>query len=359
MSTPAGWYDDGQGRQRWWDGTRWTDEYRSAMQVDVAAGAGPDAYPVSAPQFSPTGFGVPQSFTVPPPRPATKNFWGVLSLIAGIVGILLAWVLFGGVVGIAGAVFGVVGLAAVKNGMAANKGMNIWGIVLSGASVLLAFFFVVNVVLGVQSGAVSTAGPGAGTQTESPEPEAPASEAPASEAPGSGGSEFAFPVGDGLTMEASISSLQLDPPPGFRDNTPGQAEYDLYWDNAQETGGQLAVVTLTIHNDNDHEVSLEPALVTLKKEDLTDIPSWGVVGGGYDPFVFDLEIPAGESQTRKIAFVLPASEIDTVTMEALIPQDGDVLNWVAAVLPGQGQGCAQAPGGPDDPFKIWTCLQKK
>ncbi|MBB6392670.1 DUF2510 domain-containing protein [Microbacterium thalassium] len=24
---PAGWYDDGTGKQRWWDGSRWTDEY--------------------------------------------------------------------------------------------------------------------------------------------------------------------------------------------------------------------------------------------------------------------------------------------------------------------------------------------
>lgn len=23
----AGWYDDGQGRQRWWDGTQWTEHY--------------------------------------------------------------------------------------------------------------------------------------------------------------------------------------------------------------------------------------------------------------------------------------------------------------------------------------------
>ena len=23
----AGWYDDGTGKQRWWDGTRWTEHY--------------------------------------------------------------------------------------------------------------------------------------------------------------------------------------------------------------------------------------------------------------------------------------------------------------------------------------------
>ncbi|MEV7633635.1 DUF2510 domain-containing protein [Microbacterium sp. NPDC089318] len=27
MSVPAGWYDDGSGRQRWWDGEQWTDHF--------------------------------------------------------------------------------------------------------------------------------------------------------------------------------------------------------------------------------------------------------------------------------------------------------------------------------------------
>lgn len=27
MSTPAGWYDDGSGRQRWWDGAQWTERF--------------------------------------------------------------------------------------------------------------------------------------------------------------------------------------------------------------------------------------------------------------------------------------------------------------------------------------------
>lgn len=30
MSSAPGWYDDGSGRQRWWDGTAWTDHYAPA-----------------------------------------------------------------------------------------------------------------------------------------------------------------------------------------------------------------------------------------------------------------------------------------------------------------------------------------
>lgn len=31
----AGWYDDGTGRQRWWDGTRWTEHYVDLHERDI------------------------------------------------------------------------------------------------------------------------------------------------------------------------------------------------------------------------------------------------------------------------------------------------------------------------------------
>jgi predicted Zn-dependent protease len=50
----AGWYDDGSGRQRWWDGSSWTDTFQDAppaeggisgmvskIQADAVAGAQP------------------------------------------------------------------------------------------------------------------------------------------------------------------------------------------------------------------------------------------------------------------------------------------------------------------------------
>lgn len=50
----AGWYDDGSGQQRWWDGQSWTDDFRPSptraggltgvvnrIEADAAAGAQP------------------------------------------------------------------------------------------------------------------------------------------------------------------------------------------------------------------------------------------------------------------------------------------------------------------------------
>lgn len=37
MTTPAGWYDDGSGRQRWWDGQQWTEHFAPDQAAEQAA----------------------------------------------------------------------------------------------------------------------------------------------------------------------------------------------------------------------------------------------------------------------------------------------------------------------------------
>lgn len=37
MTTPAGWYDDGSGRQRWWDGEQWTEHFAPEAAAEPAA----------------------------------------------------------------------------------------------------------------------------------------------------------------------------------------------------------------------------------------------------------------------------------------------------------------------------------
>jgi hypothetical protein len=36
MTTPAGWYDDGSGRQRWWDGEQWTEHFAPETPTPAA-----------------------------------------------------------------------------------------------------------------------------------------------------------------------------------------------------------------------------------------------------------------------------------------------------------------------------------
>lgn len=60
-STPAGWYPDGQGGQRWWDGARWTDHVQPP-----AAPAAPSAPPAAA--TPPAGGFDPNQTVVAPPR---------------------------------------------------------------------------------------------------------------------------------------------------------------------------------------------------------------------------------------------------------------------------------------------------
>jgi hypothetical protein len=39
MAAPAGWYDDGHGRKRWWDGAQWTDRFQDQEQLPVTVAA--------------------------------------------------------------------------------------------------------------------------------------------------------------------------------------------------------------------------------------------------------------------------------------------------------------------------------
>jgi hypothetical protein len=62
MTTPAGWYDDGSGRQRWWDGQQWTGHFapETAASADVSDEAvGPETPSVDASLDEPSAFDAP------------------------------------------------------------------------------------------------------------------------------------------------------------------------------------------------------------------------------------------------------------------------------------------------------------
>jgi hypothetical protein len=62
MAAKKGWYDDGAGRQRWWDGSAWTDRYQDAESSEPGNGLGgvidkiqADAVAGAQPRPAPTG----------------------------------------------------------------------------------------------------------------------------------------------------------------------------------------------------------------------------------------------------------------------------------------------------------------
>lgn len=65
-STPAGWYPDGQGGQRWWDGTQWTEHTQPAQGAAPAAPAAP-AQPTPPAEPTPVD---PMQTVVAPRTPA-------------------------------------------------------------------------------------------------------------------------------------------------------------------------------------------------------------------------------------------------------------------------------------------------
>ncbi|WEK60274.1 MAG: DUF2510 domain-containing protein [Candidatus Microbacterium colombiense] len=50
MTTPAGWYDDGSGRQRWWDGQQWTEHFAPETTAPETAAPETSAPETTAPE---------------------------------------------------------------------------------------------------------------------------------------------------------------------------------------------------------------------------------------------------------------------------------------------------------------------
>lgn len=72
MTTPAGWYDDGSGSQRWWDGQQWTEHVVTAPQppaepavpaVPTAPGNESETPSFAAPAAEPAPFAPPYMMT--------------------------------------------------------------------------------------------------------------------------------------------------------------------------------------------------------------------------------------------------------------------------------------------------------
>lgn len=124
-SPTSGWYDDGSGNKRWWDGSQW-GPYAPVQPVTV-------------------------NVTVPPqaaPR-APVNGAAVAGLILGLLAILTCWVPgLGAFIAVFGIIFSSVGLWLVRQRSGAGRGMAASGLVMS---VISAFVFLMILLISVAS----------------------------------------------------------------------------------------------------------------------------------------------------------------------------------------------------------------
>lgn len=147
MTVEAGWYDDGRGSMRYWDGTMWSETVIPGPAVpptgfvDPYSPGGRDidlmpppmavmpAYPQHTQQPYPM-YGAPQPMygaVAPYGRPVLQgNPAGVTGFVVGLVSVFLP-IIFGLVVAIVGLTFSIIGMTRVN----ATKGLAIAGLVLS------------------------------------------------------------------------------------------------------------------------------------------------------------------------------------------------------------------------------------
>lgn len=144
-AAPPGWYDDGSGLRRWWDGTAWSERYEQKPP--------PGWYP-----FDPqrqrywdgqawTGDLAPltpqQTTIVHQQRPG--NGPAVASLVFGIIGFLLTPIplgiglVFGGIPDLLAIALGITGLATREKYAGAGTGPAVAGLILGGLAFLSIF----------------------------------------------------------------------------------------------------------------------------------------------------------------------------------------------------------------------------
>ncbi|WP_227492524.1 DUF4190 domain-containing protein [Brevibacterium sp. CFH 10365] len=237
----------------------------------------------------------------------SKNIWGILALIGGIVGILGAFVFGGGALfGIAAVIFGFVGLSAVKKGLASNKGLNITGIILGIVSVVISIIVIVATIMfgafifkAADEAASSSASPGT-SQGAGQDP-----------SPGSDGGEAApaqaseVEIGDDVTAAINVR--------------PGTASSSA--SGAESTNGEIAVVTMTVKNNSSSDV--EMTLTNLAATDGGSKEYDEVFDGSNykGSLAFTDPVPAGGETTYELAYAVPSAEIDGMHLKLELIDD--------------------------------------
>ncbi|SMX64699.1 DUF4190 domain-containing protein [Brevibacterium antiquum] len=247
----------------------------------------------------------------------SKNIWGILALVGGIAGIVLS--IFFGIgflFGVAGVIFAFVGLSAIKKGLANNKGMTITGMILSFIAIL---FSIISVIVTFIFGGLflTAVGEAADEASSSASPiqnqSEPAQDPSQGADPSDGGEEAAPPpVEEGGVEIGTDLTAAVRVQPGTASDTAAGAE---------DSNGQIAVVTVTVENNSSSDVDLSTAQMSANDgagKEYDDV----FQGTEYKAsLVFDTMVPAGSKKSFQLAYGVPSADLDKVHLKLSLGQD--------------------------------------
>ncbi|MDI3387262.1 DUF4190 domain-containing protein [Streptomyces sp. B-S-A8] len=244
----------------------------------------------------------------PPPQP--QNGLGIAALVLGIIGAVLFFTVWGGVIlGVLALIFGLIGLSKARKGMATNKGVALSGTVLGGVAIVLSVVWLVVVVLAVQkvsdelekeADRVASADPGTSDGGSGTGGSAGGED---TGEPGAAGSDEALKFGATHTYDDGVKVTVSKPQP----YSPDQFA-------AGHTDGNVAVqFTITIVNGGKKTMDVTTALPSLR--DANGAGADLVFDGNNGTEPFNGKVLPGKQAQGKFAFSVPADATEELQLQ--------------------------------------------
>ncbi|WP_136055951.1 DUF2510 domain-containing protein [Microbacterium sp. K24] len=278
--TPAGWYDDGSGRQRWWDGQQWgnfADEANASAPATTAAPIAPAA-----------------------DSPKKLNVLALVSAIVGVIGFIFACIpgalIVGWILLPIAFILSIVSLFLKGD----KKWLGIVGLVLSIVGTIVG----VVVFLGVIATAADEAFGGGDTMVTQPETSDEAEEPAEEEAPADaaqGTRENPYPVGSEISNSDWTVVVNSINPDG---NAVVSAEQ---FNEPAPAGSHYEIVNYTVTYkgaESSYGAEVMVAYVTSAGNVINSYDNLVILSDG---FSLD-ELYTGASATGSVAFLVPDGE---------------------------------------------------
>ncbi|WP_396655053.1 DUF5067 domain-containing protein [Microbacterium sp.] len=291
MSTPAGWYDDGSGRQRWWDGTQWTDHFADAAQagggeVAQSAAGSPGATLTAAPPAA--AFAAPAAATAVAAPKTKPSAVGIIALVVSAIGFIFACIPGALIVGWILLPIGFI-LSLVAVFLKGAKWPAITGLVLAIVGTVVGFVVFFTLMANAANAAFSEAGliPDTDTDSSISEPEGGPEEPAAA-------SDFAVVIGESAQTE----------------------DYE---------GKAALVVTFTFTNNSADDANFMFAVSPKAFQDGVELENAILLSDDFDLDNALKDVKPGVSLDVQWAYVLDGTSDVTVEVTELISFDDTIL----------------------------------